>query len=388
MLPSAPMQRFRTTAPYRFNPLGAHVDHQGGAVLARTLAARTELDAIGNGERTLRLRASFDEGEETLECALGEILDGPRWARYASAAASVLDARRGPLTGIDGAVSGSMIAAGLSSSASFLLAVTGALAYANGVGLSPAELVDVVREVEHAHLGLTNGLQDQLSIVHGRAGAMAVLDMDRVSATHVPDAPAAADVRWLLCFSGVRRELVGSGFNARVAECAEAAAALHPGAARLCDVPSGARTKSALFRLPPPLRRRARHVYGEVDRVERGARAWRDGDVAGFGALMNESCASSIELYESGSEWLVALQEIARATSGVHGSRFSGGGYGGCLVMLVDAARSDAIGIEVLAAYTARYPDMAGIARTFEAGEGGALRVEALGADGRTASGA
>ncbi len=369
------MHRFRTTAPYRFNPLGAHVDHQGGAVLARTLAACTELDASANAQRVLRLRASFPEGDETLEMALGEVADAPRWARYASAAAGVLEARHGPLVGIDGSVSGSMIAAGLSSSASFLLAVTAALAHANDLELAPAELVDIVREVEHEHLGLTNGLQDQLSIVHGRAGTIAVLDMDQVSATHVPDPPAARDVRWLLCFSGVRRELVGSGFNTRVAECAEAAGRLHAGAVRLCDVPRASRR--AVSELPDPLARRALHVYTEVDRVERGALAWRDGDVAGFGALMNESCASSIELYESGSEWLVALQEIALATPGVLGSRFSGGGYGGCLVMLVDAARVREIGARVLSAYTGRYPDMRGLARTFEAGEGGSLRIEA-----------
>ena len=375
------MPRFRTLAPYRFNPLGAHVDHQGGPVLARTLAARTELVAESLAGRALRLEATFPDGVERFECALGEILEAPRWARYASAAAAVLDARCGPLAGIDGRVSGSMIAAGLSSSASFLLAVARSLAHANGLEPSPEDLVDLVREVEHEHLGLTNGVQDQLSIVHGRAGAIAVLDVDSASATHVADPPAASEARWLLCFSGVRRELVGSGFNARVAECARASDALHAGASRLCDVPAAARTDAAIDALPAPLGRRARHVYGEIDRVARGVEAWRDGDLRGFGALMNASCASSIERYESGSEWLVALQEIALETPGVHGSRFSGGGYGGCLVMLADAARAAEIGDAVLAAYLRRYPDMAGVARTFEAGEGGALRVEPAGPD-------
>ena len=373
------MHAFRIVAPYRFNPLGAHVDHQGGAVLARTLGLGTELDASPNGTRALSLEAGFESGAERLDLALGEIAEGPRWARYASAAAAVLDARRGPLgSGMDGRVSGSLIAAGLSSSASFLLAVTAALARANDLELSSAELVDVVREVEHEHLGLTNGLQDQLSIVHGRPRALALLDVDRVSASHVADPPAASGVRWLLCFSGVRRELVGSGFNARVAECAAAAEALHPGASRLCDVPEAARSAAAIAALDAPLGRRARHVYGEVGRVAEGVEAWGAGDVARFGALMNASCRSSIELYESGSEWLVALQEIALATPGVLGSRFSGGGYGGCLVMLVEAGPAEAAARAVLARYLERYPEMGRAARVLEAGEGGGLRVEPL----------
>ena len=372
------MSAFRVLSPYRFNPLGAHVDHQGGAVLARTLEARTELLARPNGERALRLEAELDEGAERLECALGEVPEAPRWARYAAAAAAALDARRGPLIGIDGRVSGSMIAAGLSSSASFLLAVITALARANGLVLPPAELVDLVREVEHDHLELANGIQDQLSIVHGRAGALALLDVDRVEASHVPDPPEASNVRWVLCFSGVRRELVGSGFNTRVSECAAAAGALHPGARRLCDVPLAARTPVAIDALPDPLGRRARHVYGEIERVAEGAAAWGAGDIARFGALVNASCASSIELYGSGSEWLVALQQIALATPGVLGSRFSGGGYGGCLVMLADASRAEAVGAAVLDAYLERYPGMRDRARTFDAGEGGTLRVESI----------
>ena len=369
---TSPAEPFRVFAPYRFNPLGAHVDHQGGPVLARTLDRGTRLDARPTDGRVLRLRADVDGSVRGFESRIGEPPGEVRWQRYAQAAANVLDARHRLTRGIDADVHGSMIAAGLSSSASYLLAVLVALAEANDLAPSPAELVDMVREVEHEHLGLTNGVQDQLSIVHGRAGALARLDVDAGTALHVADPPEAAGTRWLLCFSGVSRELVGSGFNTRVAECREAAGRLHPSATRLGDVPVEAREPS---RLPATLARRARHVFDEIRRVEAGTDAWRRGDVAGFGALMDASCRSSIERYESGSEWLVALHEIARAVPGVHGNRFSGGGYGGCLVMLVDADRAEAIGDEVLERYLARYPELAGVAHRFLAGDADGVLV-------------
>ena len=73
---------------------------------------------------------------------------------------------------------------------------------------------------------------------------------------------------------------------------------------------------------------------------------------------MNASCLSSINDYESGSEWLIALHELARELPGVLGNRFSGGGYGGCLFMLVETPHVQAVANTLLEKYLSRYPDM------------------------------
>ena len=216
-----------------------------------------------------------------------------------------------------------------------------------------------------------------MSIVFGRPRALSRLDVDAVEATRLDDPPTADDVRWLVVYSGVSRELAaGSGFNTRVAECREAAALLHPGAERLGDVPPLRRGASDLAALPDHLGRRARHVFTEIDRVRVGSDAWRHGDWRFFGELMNASCRSSIEQYESGSEWLIALHEIARDVPGVLGCRFSGGGYGGCLVALVERDALDAAGETVLARYLERYPDKRRQARAFVATPERGVRVE------------
>src|SRR5690606_7735717 len=90
--------------------------------------------------------------------------------------------------------------------------------------------------------------------------------------------------------------------------------------------------------LPQPLRRRARHYYDEVARVQAGVEAWRRGDLQVFGSLMNQSGRSSIENYECGSLPLASLYEILVDLPGVYGTRFAGGGYRGFCLALVDPA--------------------------------------------------
>jgi len=357
-------------SPYRFNPLGAHIDHQGGRVLARTLDQYTLLGFRATRDRRVRLHFD-DDGPRAGRCAfeIGEPSAGSESrVRFARAAAAVLHAHTPLARGLECIVHGTLVGAGLSSSASVSLAYLLALATVNELVLDSRTLVELVRQVENDHLGLANGVQDQMSVVFGRQGGLSLLDMDAVSATAVADPPTVDEVRWLLCFSGITRELAaGSGFNTRVNECREAAALLHPGATRLGDVPPDRRDEASLATLPGPVGRRARHVFTEMDRVMVGCDAWRHGDWRFFGELMDASCRSSIEQYESGSEWLIALHEIARDTPGVFGSRFSGGGYGGCLVMLVERDAAAAAGTRLLQRYVARYPEHAALARTFVA---------------------
>jgi len=140
-------------------------------------------------------------------------------------------------------------------------------------------------------------------------------------------------------------------------------------------VPEELRTAEAMERLPLVQRRRATHVYGEMQRVLHGSEAWQNGDWPLFGSLMNESCLSSINSYESGSHWLINLHCMASDINGVHGARFSGGGYGGCLFMLVDANRVDEIRDALLKRYLGKYPELASVASLSVAHSEGAVRV-------------
>ena len=365
-------------SPYRFNPLGAHIDHQGGSVLARTLNQYSVGAFYPTDDSSITI-VPISFSDSSAEFNLGDAPTGENWQRYAMASASVFNdwaLQQGVLaTGVKLVVEGTMVGAGLSSSASIILAYLVALAHVSNLKLTHADLVELCRQVENEHMGLNNGVQDQMSVAFGRRDALSELSVDDVQVEYWEDSANISEAEWLVCYSGFSRELINSGFNDRVSECKQGAALLHPSAERLGDVPLNKRSVEAINALPGPLARRAKHVYSEMQRVKDAKSLWTSGDWQSFGKMMNASCLSSIEHYECGSEPMHFLHTQARNTPGVYGSRFSGGGYGGCLVMLVDATETEAIGEKILSEFLARYPEKTGIASVFVAQSEGAVRI-------------
>jgi galactokinase len=118
-------------------------------------------------------------------------------------------------------------------------------------------------------------------------------------------------------------------------------------------------------KLPEHLYRRARHFFSEKYRVAAGVDAWKRGDMGRFGQLMNASCKSSIEDYECGSQPIHDLQQIVSQTRGVFGSRFSGGGFGGCVVALVAPHEAFEAAEVIKIAYQRRHPEVADAAGVY-----------------------
>ena len=350
----------RIFSPYRICPIGAHIDHQGGAVLGRTINIGTTLEYEPLDTNEIHL--SSDQFGE-LKFLIGD-LDHAHWARYAQAAARVLDLKHG----MKAHLSGSLIGAGLSSSASVGLAYLKALADVNNIELTDEQLVHLDYELEHEQLGLQNGLLDPMSIVHGKKDALLFMDTVTVSVSPIPDSPASGSA-WIVAYSGISRELTKSGFNVRVAECHEAAASLQPGAWKLGDVPCEV-FEAKKMSLPENLSKRATHFFTEVERVQQGAQAWKEANLEYFGQLMNRSCHSSINNYESGSEVLIQLHEIASSTNGVYGSRFSGGGYGGCVVALARQDLAECACTEIAEKFSKLHPELPSKVFVAETGDG------------------
>lgn len=184
------------------------------------------------------------------------------------------------------------------------------------------------------------------------------IDTDDERVAPIPDPAGARDWVWLAAYSGVSRQLLQSGFNTRVTECRKAAALLQAGATGLGDVPKEVYLANQQY-LPEHLRRRAEHFFGEVERVHNGGQAWAESDAETFGKLMKQSCESSIRFYESGSPVLVDLHTIVSETTGVYGSRFSGGGYGGCVVGLANRTEAEMAVQEIGRKFASMHPELA-----------------------------
>lgn len=350
----------RIFSPYRICPLGAHVDHQGGVMLGRTIALGTTLEYEPLNSNEVHL-TSEQFGKTRFR--IGD-LDRDHWARYAQAAARLLDAMRG----MRAQVSGRLVGSGLSSSAAAGLAYLKAFGEVNDIEFSNDELVRLDYEIEHDQLGLQNGTLDPLTIVHGLKDALLFMDTRTGAVIRIMD-PLVSKWAWVVAYSGISRELTKSGFNVRVEECRQAASLLKNGARKLSDVPRDV-FEEAKAGLPENLRRRAEHFFTEVERVRQGAKAWEHANFEEFGGLMNQSCESSIRNYESGSEVLIELQELVSRTKGIYGSRFSGGGYGGCVVALAKRELAEEACREIAGEFISRHPELAAEVFTSEMGDG------------------
>jgi galactokinase len=337
-------------SPYRICPLGAHVDHQGGVVLGRTIQSGTTLEYRPLDRREIVI-TSEQLGETSFR--LGDEIDMAHWIRYAQAAARVLP---GLKRGMQAYVSGPFVGAGLSSSASVGLAYLKALADVNEIELTERDLVRLDVELEHGQLRLQNGILDPLTIVHGKRNALLFMETAAAFVTPIPD-PPVLEAAWIVAYSGISRELTKSGYNVRVEECRQAACLLESGAETLSDV-AHEKFEEKKHTLPPHLLRRAEHFFGEIERVHTGAKAWQESNLELFGELMNQSCRSSIENYESGSEILIELHELVSHTDGIYGSRFSGGGYGGCVVALAHKDTAEAACAEIAEKFSIQHPEL------------------------------
>ena len=108
--------------------------------------------------------------------------------------------------------------------------------------------------------------------------------------------------------------------------------------------------------MPQRFARRAKHFFSECERVRKGVKAWEDGNIELFGKYVFESCESSMNNYECGSPELISLYNVMRNTDGIYGGRFSGAGFKGACIALVDPAKLDSVRETVRREYLAQYP--------------------------------
>ena len=352
--------------PYRVSPLGAHVDHQGGPVHGFAIDKGIYLAYRAEPSGQITLCSANFPGQ--LSFSLGEIPPTKLadWADHLRGAALLLS-RRQPLTvGLTALIQGTLPIGGLSSSASVIIAFLQALCRLNDVTLSPRELIDLAQAVENRYVGVSCGKLDQSCEVLSRKDQLLYLDTLDDSFELIPTPVQMKPYEIAVFFSGLSRSLTGSGYNLRLDECQAAGYSLMAYA----GLPYGAFTQTKLRdvprevfeacrdRLPEAWARRAEHYYSEVARVEAGTEAWRAGDLEGYGQLIFQSGYSAIHNYECGCEQLITLYDILRDTDGIYGGCFSGAGFKGCCMALIDPDQAEAVEYQVASRYLAAYPDL------------------------------
>jgi galactokinase len=353
-------------SPYRICPLGAHVDHQHGLVTGFAFDKGIKFVFSGTNTGMVEMCSLSFEGLTTFSVQRPVEERQGNWGDYLRGAVWAMQQDFSLKRGVRGVVQGSMPVGGVSSSAALLCGFVMAVAKVNDLELTKMQVVSYASQAERLYVGLRNGILDQSCVVLCESDKLLYMDTADQSYQLIPfgDGTTPLPFQIGIFFSGVTRQLTGTDYNLRVSECKIAAWNTQAYAGQqlreledtyLRDVPE-AQFQQYAAQMPDRFARRARHFYDECNRVRSGVEAWKAGDIHRFGQLMFESCESSRTQYECGSPELIALYEIAREPPGIYGGRFSGAGFKGDFIALVDPTQADAIRARVTEQYLRRYP--------------------------------
>lgn len=358
---------YQLFAPCRICPLGAHVDHQHGLVSGFAFDSGIDFLFSETENGKVEMASLSFEGLTTFNVQRPVEEKQGNWGDYLRGAVWAIQQDFHLTKGVKGIVKGSMPIGGLSSSAALLCGFVMAIDKVNHLGLTRQQIIDYASAAERKYVGLNNGVLDQSCVVLCEADKLLYLDTETGEHRLVPfggASPKPLPFRLGIFFSGVTRKLTGTDYNLRVAECKTAAWIMQAydnehlkefQDTRLRDVPQESLDKYADM-MPERFARRARHFFSECDRVREGVKAWEEGDIEKFGRYVFESCESSMNNYECGSPELIALYNIMRHTPGIYGGRFSGAGFKGACIALVDPAKEKSICESVTEEYLKLYP--------------------------------
>ncbi len=354
--------------PYRICPLGAHSDHQYGKITGLAIDKGIHIAYKPKQNGVIELTSlNFSKRAQWHVNSVPE-LKQEDWADYLRGATLVLNQKYPLHIGISGVIEGTLPIGGLSSSAAVIIAYLSALCKVNKIKITQQEIIMMALAAENQYVGVACGKLDQSCEVYSKKDHLLYLDTNDDSYELIPTNPIMKPYEIAIFFSGIERTLAGSKFNMRVDECRSAAYALKAFSGMeygkfsetfLRDVPREV-YEGYKHKLPESWRKRAEHWYTEFDRVRAGAEAWRRGDLEEYGRLSFESGKSSIVNWETGSPELKALYEIMTHTDGIYGGRFSGAGFKGCCMALIDPAYRESIEEEVTKKYLRIFPDLKG----------------------------
>jgi galactokinase len=324
-------QRFR--APGRVNLIGDHTDYNEGFVMPMAIQLETVVTVTPRSDRQLVIHSTA--APEAVALDLSKALH-PRgdWSDYVAGVAQVITTAGRTLEGAELSISSTVPqGSGLSSSAA--LEVASAYALLKGDVPDGVTVARWCQRAENEFVGARCGIMDQYVACLGQRGHALLIDCRSLEsrALTIPD-----NVAVIVANTMVKHSVATGEYNVRRQQCEEAVTVLSralPDLRSLRDV-----SLEDLNRCGDVLSRlafkRARHVISENARVLDAAAALERCDVAAFGRLMRDSHASLRDDFEVSAPELDVMVDIASRLPGVHGSRMTGGGFGGSTVTIAD----------------------------------------------------
>ena len=335
-------------APGRVDLMGSHTDYNLGFVLTLPIGCDTWLALRPRTDRTMRLFSM--NLNATSSFGLDNIASDPqvRWSNYVRGVAQTLQAEGLSLSGFDAVIHSTVpISSGLSSSAALECAVATAFEALAGWKLDPVKKALLCQRAENQFVGVNCGILDQYTSCVGQEGCALLLDCRDLSSRPVKLAEGIAVV---ICDTKSKRELAGSEYGKRRAQCEEGARLLGLNALREISLQD---FHLRAGDLPAEVAKRCRFIVEENERVLKLASALTAFDRPAIASLTAASFDGACNLYEIAAPAMLAMMQAMLAAPGVIGARQAGAGFGGCMVAFVERERVEAFCASVRQSYAA-----------------------------------
>jgi len=335
---------FIVQAPGRVNLIGEHTDYNEGFVLPMAINRATWIALRPRTDTCVEL-FSMDHQAVTI-FDVNHLTKEKGWQEYPKGVAWALQESGLSLTGWEGVTFCDVpLGSGLSSSASFELAVARAFACVSGFEWNAPEMAIAGQVAENKWVGVNCGIMDQMISAVAMDGHAALIDCRDYSYRHIP-LPTSTSV--VIMDTATRRGLVESAYNERRQQCEQAAR--YFGVTFLRDV-TVEQFNEQSAQLPEITRKRARHVITENARTLEAAASMEAGDADRLGKLMDQSHESLHDDFEVTNRELDLIVQIARQAEGCLGARITGAGFGGCAVALVKSSDAETFTFRVAEQY-------------------------------------
>jgi galactokinase len=342
-------------SPGRVNLIGEHIDYNGGLVMPCTITFGTYLLVTPNNDGVFRFRSLNFDDKLDIPLKAGYEKNGEGWFNYPLGVieAFVKDGKQ--LQGLDMLFYGDIpIGSGLSSSASIEVVTAFALNNIFHGNYSKLDLVKIAKAVENNFIGVNCGIMDQFAVAFGAKDKAILLDCNTLDYELVNS--NLGNHILAIINTNKPRKLAESKYNERVQECHTALTALKQqlDINNLCDIDAYTFKQYKHLITDEIIRKRAKHVIEENDRVKLAADCLANNNLAEFGRLMYASHDSLCDLYEVSGQELDAIVEYSKTDPNVTGARMTGAGFGGCAIALVKAHAFENFSKQVTEYYTAK----------------------------------
>ncbi|MED5234069.1 MAG: galactokinase [Pseudomonadota bacterium] len=327
-------------APGRVNIIGEHTDYNEGFVFPAAINFGTWVAANKREDNDIVVTAMDYENQQN-RFSLSEINydEEQGWANYVRGVVKVLKEAIPDFGGANLLVTGNVPqGAGLSSSASFEVAILKALSALYELPLDGVQAALLGQKAENTFVGCSCGIMDQLISAMGNEGMAMLLDCQSLAIEHSP-LPDSHQI--VIINSNVKRGLVDSEYNLRRQQCEQGASLLGVSSLREATMEM---LEGAKAHMPEVVYRRAKHIVTENARTLAASQALKTGDIETVSEAMAQSHISMRDDFEITVRPIDYLVEIIGEVLGKSGGvRMTGGGFGGCVVALVPTDKVEAV---------------------------------------------